>query len=85
MLVPSDHTDGGGHGPCQTLPAQHLLPVHPPRRARIRPGRQATSHSWARAVPGVTYCRNIAWIHDALIRLAQEGRCRIRLTEQLVL
>ncbi|MFF5442193.1 hypothetical protein [Streptomyces achromogenes] len=34
-------------------------------------------------MPGVTYCRDIAEIHDALIRLAQEGRHRIRLAEQL--
>ncbi|MFC7796204.1 helicase HerA domain-containing protein [Streptomyces cinereoruber] len=41
------------------------------------------SHTWARGVPGVTYCRDIAEIHGALIRLAQEGRDRIRLAEQL--
>ncbi|MGW1794259.1 hypothetical protein ACWCO0_25855 [Streptomyces tubercidicus] len=34
------------------------------------------SHTWARGVPGVTYCRDIAEIHDALIHLAQEGRRR---------
>ncbi|MEN8655442.1 pRL2-11 [Streptomyces sp. 21So2-11] len=41
------------------------------------------SHSWARGVPGVTYCRDIAEIHDALVGLALEGRHRIRLAEQL--
>ncbi|AQW46678.1 pRL2-11 [Streptomyces violaceusniger] len=41
------------------------------------------SHTWARGVPGVTYCRDIAEIHDALIQLVQEGRRRIRLAEQL--
>lgn len=41
------------------------------------------SHTWARGVPGVTYCRDIAEIHDALVHLAQEGRRRIRLAEQL--
>ncbi|MFF5393355.1 helicase HerA domain-containing protein [Streptomyces sp. NPDC013012] len=30
------------------------------------------SHTWARGVPGVTYCRDIAEIHDALIRLAEQ-------------
>ncbi|MFF4668056.1 helicase HerA domain-containing protein [Streptomyces sp. NPDC001282] len=40
------------------------------------------SHTWARGVPGVTYCLDIAEIHDALIHLAQEGRHRIRLAEQ---
>ncbi|MFF0108682.1 hypothetical protein [Streptomyces hirsutus] len=41
------------------------------------------SHTWARGVPGVTYCRDIAEIHAVLIELAQEGRRRIRLAEQL--
>lgn len=41
------------------------------------------SHTWARGVPGVTYCRDIAEIHNALIQLVQEGRRRIRLAEQL--
>ncbi|WP_236246972.1 helicase HerA domain-containing protein [Streptomyces sp. CC210A] len=41
------------------------------------------SHTWARGVPGVTYCRDIAEIHDALLWLAQEGRRRLALAEQL--
>ncbi|WP_314254632.1 helicase HerA domain-containing protein [Streptomyces kutzneri] len=41
------------------------------------------SHTLARGVPGVTYCRDIAEIHDALIGLAQEGRRRLALAEQL--
>ncbi|MER6914610.1 hypothetical protein ABT354_23295 [Streptomyces sp. NPDC000594] len=41
------------------------------------------SHTWARGVPGVTYCRDIAVIHDALIGLAREGRRRLDLAEQL--
>ncbi|MFG2394978.1 helicase HerA domain-containing protein [Streptomyces lavendulae] len=41
------------------------------------------SHTWARGVPGVTYCRDIAEIHDALIGLAQEGRRRLSLAEEL--
>ncbi|MFH8873203.1 pRL2-11 [Streptomyces griseus] len=41
------------------------------------------SHTWARGVPGVTYCRDIGEIHDALVRLAQEGRRRLTLAEQL--
>ncbi|MFD4833293.1 helicase HerA domain-containing protein [Streptomyces uncialis] len=40
------------------------------------------SHTWARGVPGVTYCRDIADIHDALIQLAREGRHRLALAEQ---
>lgn len=41
------------------------------------------SHTWARGVPGVTYCRDIGEIHDALVHLAQEGRNRLALAEQL--
>ncbi|MEV4927082.1 hypothetical protein [Streptomyces roseoverticillatus] len=41
------------------------------------------SHPWARGVPGVTYCRDIAEIHDALIELGMEGRRRTYLAEQL--
>ncbi|MGW1076039.1 pRL2-11 [Streptomyces sp. NPDC002537] len=41
------------------------------------------SHPWARGVPGVTYCRDIAEIHDALIHLGAEGRHRIHLADQL--
>ncbi|WP_030853857.1 pRL2-11 [Streptomyces griseus] len=41
------------------------------------------SHTWARGVPGVTYCRDIGEIHDALVHLAQEGRRRLTLAEQL--
>ncbi|MFB6876384.1 pRL2-11 [Streptomyces sp. NPDC056323] len=41
------------------------------------------SHTWARGVPGVTYCRDIGEIHDALVHLAQEGRHRLTLAEQL--
>ncbi|MEU0523074.1 helicase HerA domain-containing protein [Streptomyces niveus] len=56
----------------------------------IRNGAQASvldfkriSHTWARGVPGVTYCRDIADILQALLDLVQEGRRRIRLAEQL--
>ncbi|MGW6744815.1 pRL2-11 [Streptomyces sp. NPDC055025] len=41
------------------------------------------SHTWARGVPGITYCRDIADIHDALVHLAREGRHRLTLAEQL--
>ncbi|MFB7512894.1 helicase HerA domain-containing protein [Streptomyces sp. NPDC056144] len=56
----------------------------------IRHGAQAhildfkrISHTWARGVPGVNYCRDIADIHDALLRLGGEGHRRIRLAEEL--
>ncbi|WJV51712.1 pRL2-11 [Streptomyces flavofungini] len=41
------------------------------------------SHPWARGLPGVTYCADIADIHDTLIQLGQEGRRRVRLAEEL--
>ncbi|MFI0923372.1 hypothetical protein ACH4TP_05420 [Streptomyces sp. NPDC021012] len=40
------------------------------------------SHTWARGIPGVHCCRDIADIHDALIELGAEGHRRIRLAEQ---
>ncbi|MEV0449782.1 DUF87 domain-containing protein [Streptomyces sp. NPDC050600] len=41
------------------------------------------SHGWARGIPGVSYCRDIADIHDALLHLRAEGQRRIRLAEEL--
>ncbi|MGJ5899311.1 helicase HerA domain-containing protein [Streptomyces niveiscabiei] len=41
------------------------------------------SHPWARGIPGVTYCADIADIHDALIELGMEGRRRVRAAEEL--
>ncbi|MFC9595787.1 helicase HerA domain-containing protein [Streptomyces sp. NPDC056944] len=41
------------------------------------------SHTWARGIPGVNYCRDIADIHDALLHLGAEGQRRIRLAEEL--
>ncbi|GGX46229.1 pRL2-11 [Streptomyces noursei] len=41
------------------------------------------SHLWARGVKNVEYCRDIADIHDALIRLGAEGQRRIHLAEKL--
>ncbi|MFJ8676794.1 pRL2-11 [Streptomyces sp. NPDC093589] len=41
------------------------------------------SHLWARGVKNVEYCRDIADIHDALIRLGAEGQRRIHAAEQL--
>lgn len=39
------------------------------------------SQMWARGIPGVAYCRDIAEIHDALIVLAAEGDRRFSLIE----
>ncbi|WP_299542425.1 pRL2-11 [uncultured Streptomyces sp.] len=41
------------------------------------------SHPWASGVPGVTYCRDIADIHDQLIALGLEGRRRTRVADDL--
>lgn len=41
------------------------------------------SHPWANGLPGVTYCRDIADIHDQLIELGMEGRKRVRLADEL--
>ncbi|MEU5902336.1 helicase HerA domain-containing protein [Streptomyces venezuelae] len=41
------------------------------------------SHPWASGLPGVTYCRDIADIHDELIALGMEGRRRTRVADDL--
>ncbi|WP_199564824.1 pRL2-11 [Streptomyces sp. AC1-42W] len=41
------------------------------------------SHPWANGLPGVTYCRDIADIHDQLIALGIEGRRRTRVADDL--
>lgn len=41
------------------------------------------SHPWAAGLPGVTYCRDIADIHDQLIALGMEGRRRTRVADDL--
>ncbi|MEU4954686.1 helicase HerA domain-containing protein [Streptomyces lavendulae] len=40
------------------------------------------SHSWARGVPGVTYCRDIAEIHDGLVALRAELHSRLDHVDQ---
>lgn len=41
------------------------------------------SHPWANGIDGVTYCRDIADIHDQLIALGQEGRRRTLVADEL--
>lgn len=41
------------------------------------------SHKWARGLPGVTYYRDTAEIHDALVRLGEEMDRRQRVTDEL--
>ncbi|MFJ5851150.1 pRL2-11 [Streptomyces sp. NPDC092903] len=41
------------------------------------------SHPWADGLPGVTYCRDIADIHDQLTALGREGRRRTRVADDL--
>ncbi|MFI5945524.1 hypothetical protein ACIBCB_35505 [Streptomyces uncialis] len=40
------------------------------------------SHRWASGMPGVTYCRDIADIHDALVRLRDEIWHRVHHVDQ---
>ncbi|MYY04740.1 MULTISPECIES: DUF87 domain-containing protein [unclassified Streptomyces] len=41
------------------------------------------SHPWAHGIDGVTYCRDVADIHDQLIALGVEGRRRTRVADEL--
>ncbi|MFI2361096.1 helicase HerA domain-containing protein [Streptomyces anulatus] len=41
------------------------------------------SHLWARGLPGVTYCADVADIHDQLIALGREGRRRTQVADDL--
>ncbi|WP_058043936.1 helicase HerA domain-containing protein [Streptomyces roseifaciens] len=41
------------------------------------------SHPWANGIDGVTYCRDIADIHDQLIELGTVGRRRTRIADEL--
>ncbi|MEU2591299.1 hypothetical protein ABZ649_05430 [Streptomyces albidoflavus] len=41
------------------------------------------SHPWAHGIDGVTYCRDVADIHDQLIALGQECRRRTHLADEL--
>ncbi|WP_053640276.1 MULTISPECIES: hypothetical protein [unclassified Streptomyces] len=75
-------SDGTGGGRSTILRAICCQFIHNGAHAYVLDFKRI-SHTWARGVPGVTYCRDIAEIHDALIRLAREGRDRIRLAEQL--
>ncbi|MFE7216387.1 hypothetical protein ACFU93_42390 [Streptomyces sp. NPDC057611] len=46
-------------------------------------GTKRISHPWANGLPGVTYCRDIADIHDALVELGLQGRHRVRVAGEL--
>ncbi|MEV4506047.1 pRL2-11 [Streptomyces klenkii] len=72
-------TGGGKSVILRTIAAQL---VHNGARAFVLDYKRI-SHPWARGVPGVEYCRDIAEIHDALINLGVEGRRRMLLAEQL--
>ncbi|MGW1022078.1 hypothetical protein, partial [Streptomyces niveus] len=39
------------------------------------------SHKWARGIPAVEYCRDIADIHDSLVWLGEEGHRRNRIVD----
>ncbi|MFJ5877416.1 pRL2-11 [Streptomyces sp. S1] len=72
-------TGGGKSTILRTIASQFL---HNGAQAHILDFKRI-SHTWARGIPGVTYCRDIADIHDALLHLGAEGRRRIRLAEEL--
>ncbi|MFI8515393.1 pRL2-11 [Streptomyces sp. NPDC085460] len=72
-------TGGGKSTILRTIACQFL---HNGAQAHILDFKRI-SHTWARGIPGVNYCRDITDIHDALIALGAEGHRRIRLAEQL--
>ncbi|MGY3340995.1 hypothetical protein ACVW0K_007188 [Streptomyces filamentosus] len=72
-------TGGGKSTILRTIACQFL---HNGAQAHILDFKRI-SHTWARGIPGVHYCRDIADIHDALIALGAEGHRRIRLAEEL--
>ncbi|MGA5873990.1 pRL2-11 [Streptomyces cinereoruber] len=72
-------TGGGKSTILRTIASQFL---HNGAQAHILDFKRI-SHTWARGIPGVNYCRDIADIHDALLQLGAEGRRRIRLAEEL--
>ncbi|MFI9213942.1 pRL2-11 [Streptomyces sp. NPDC053253] len=72
-------TGGGKSTILRTIASQFL---HNGAQAHILDFKRI-SHTWARGIPGVNYCRDIAEIHDALLHLGAEGHRRIRLAEEL--
>ncbi|MGW9452463.1 pRL2-11 [Streptomyces sp. NPDC055632] len=72
-------TGGGKSTILRTIASQFL---HNGAQAHILDFKRI-SHTWARGIPGVNYCRDIADIHDALLHLGEEGRRRIRIAEEL--
>ncbi|MEU8550957.1 DUF87 domain-containing protein [Streptomyces roseoverticillatus] len=78
-VLVSAGTGGGKSVILRTIAAQL---IHNGARAFVLDYKRI-SHPWARGVPGVEYCRDIAEIHDALIELGVEGRRRTYLAEQL--
>ncbi len=66
-------TGGGTSTVLRTLAAQFL---HHGAHAVVLDLKRI-SHRWAQGLPGVTYCRDIADIHDALVGLHAELRRRL--------
>lgn len=71
-------TGGGATTVLRTLAAQLL---HHGSHALVLDLKRA-SHRWASGVPGVTYCREISDIHNALVGLRAELQHRLALIEQ---
>ncbi|MER5886938.1 DUF87 domain-containing protein [Streptomyces sp. NPDC001941] len=71
-----------GGGKSVTLRAIACQMLHHGARAFVLDTKRI-SHPWARGLPGVTYCADIADIHDQLIALGTEGRRRTRVADAL--
>ncbi|MGW1976660.1 pRL2-11 [Streptomyces sp. NPDC001889] len=78
-VLVSAGTGGGKSVILRTIAAQL---IHHGARAYILDFKRV-SHMWARGVRNVTYCRDIADIHEALIGLGAEGQRRIHKAEKL--
>ncbi|MEU3620329.1 hypothetical protein ABZ725_49930 [Streptomyces sp. NPDC006872] len=75
-----DASTGGGKSVTLRCITCHML--HTGSQAYILDCKRI-SYPWARGIPGVTYCADIADIHDALIELGLEGRRRVRVADEL--
>ncbi|MGK5546682.1 pRL2-11 [Streptomyces sp. URMC 127] len=71
-----------GGGKSVTLRCLTCQMLHHGARAYVLDTKRI-SHPWARGIPAVTYCADIADIHDALVELGWEGRRRVRVADEL--
>lgn len=71
-----------GGGKSVTLRCIACQMLHHGSRVFVRDTKRI-SHLWARGLPGVTYCADVADIHDQLIALGREGRRRTQVANAL--